>query len=214
VRRLQKRNKIIASTTNKTIVLTDPKDIMSNAAALFSNVKERIDCSADSNAPYSHFMLKPVRDGYIQLKNRGIKVRFITEITKENLYYSQELMKAVELRHLDGIKGNFGISDGVEYRASPTSKQDETPSEYIISTMKPFVEQQQYVLKLFGTRRFQLNKELKKLKKEQKENLLKQSEIHLKYKSSVLTLSQRQKRKYSYSFLQQMHSVVKRKQEH
>nr|MDQ3854620.1 HAMP domain-containing histidine kinase [Thermoproteota archaeon] len=32
----------------------------------------------------------------------------------------------------------------VEYRASPTSKQEGAPSEYIISTMKPFVEQQQY----------------------------------------------------------------------
>jgi signal transduction histidine kinase len=117
---------------------------MRSATALFSNVKERVDCSADSNAPYSHFILKPVRDGYIQLRKRGIKVRFITEITKENLYYSKELMKIVELRHLDGVKGNFGISDGVEYRASPTSKQEETPSEYIISTMKSFVEQQQY----------------------------------------------------------------------
>jgi two-component system sensor histidine kinase VicK len=147
VRRLQKRNKRVTNnttTTGKTIVLTDPNHIMRSATALLSNVKERVDCSADSNAPYSHFILKPVRDGYIHLKNRGIKVRFITEITKENLYYSKELMKIVELRHLDGVKGNFGISDGVEYRASPTSKQEETPSEYIISTMKSFVEQQQY----------------------------------------------------------------------
>ena len=144
--RPQKRHKRAASNTTagKTIVLSDPKDIMNSAATLFFNVKERIDCSADSNAPYSHFMIKPVRDGYIQLRRRGIKVRFITEITKENLYYSKELMKIVELRHLDGIKGNFGISDGVEYRASPTSKKDETPSEYIISTMKSFVDQQQY----------------------------------------------------------------------
>jgi two-component system, OmpR family, sensor histidine kinase VicK len=146
VHRPQKRHKRAASNTTagKTIVLTDPHDIMRSATALFSNVKERIDCSADSNAPYSHFILKPVRDGYIQLRKRGIRVRFITEITKENLYYSKELMKIVELRHLDGVKGNFGISDGVEYRASPTSKQEETPSEYIISTVKSFVEQQQY----------------------------------------------------------------------
>jgi two-component system sensor histidine kinase VicK len=146
VPRPQKRHKRAASNTTagKTIVLSDPKDIMNSAATLFFNVKERIDCSADSNAPYSHFMIRPVRDGYIQLRRRGIKVRFITEITKENLYYSKELMKIVELRHLDGIKGNFGISDGVEYRASPTSKQDETPSEYIISTMRSFVDQQQY----------------------------------------------------------------------
>ena len=151
------------STTNKTIVLTDPKDIMSSAATLFPDVKERIDCCADDNAPYSHFMLKPVRDGYIQLKNRGIKVRFITEITKENLYYSQELMKAVELRHLDGIKGNFGISDGVEYRASPTSKQDETPSEYIISTMKPFVEQQQYVFETLWNKAIPAKQRIKEI---------------------------------------------------
>jgi two-component system, OmpR family, sensor histidine kinase VicK len=146
VHRLQKRHKKAASNTTagKTIVLTDPNHIMRSATALLSNVKERLDCSADRNAPYSHFILKPVRDGYIQLRKRGIKVRFITEITKENLYYSKELMKIVELRHLDGVKGNFGISDGVEYRASPTSKQEETPSEYIISTMKSFVEQQQY----------------------------------------------------------------------
>ena len=147
MRRLPKRNKRVTNsttTTGKTIVLTDPNHIMRSATALLSNVKERVDCSADSNAPYSHFILKPVRDGYIHLKNRGIKVRFITEITKENLYYSKELMKIVELRHLDGLKGNFGISDGVEYRASPTSKQEEIPSEYIISTVKSFVEQQQY----------------------------------------------------------------------
>jgi two-component system, OmpR family, sensor histidine kinase VicK len=151
------------STTNKTIVLTDPKDIMSSAATLFPDVKERIDCCADDNAPYSHFMLKPVRDGYIQLKNRGIKVRFITEITKENLYYSKELMKIVELRHLDGIKGNFGISDGVEYRASPTSKQEGAPSEYIISTMKSFVEQQQYFFDMLWSKAIPAKQRIKEI---------------------------------------------------
>jgi two-component system, OmpR family, sensor histidine kinase VicK len=144
VPRSRKLNKKVTSTINKTIVLTDPNDITISVAALFSNVKERIDCSADSCASYSHFMLKPIRSGFIQLKDRGIKVRFITEITKENLYCSKELMEIVEIRHLDGIKGNFGIVDGKEYRASPTSKQQEIPSEYIISTMKSFVEQQQY----------------------------------------------------------------------
>ena len=151
------------STTNKTIVLTDPKDIMSSAATLFPDVKERIDCCADDNAPYSHFMLKPVRDGYIQLKNRGIKVRFITEIMKENLYYSKELMKIVELRHLDGIKGNFGISDGVEYRASPTSKQEGAPSEYIISTMKSFVEQQQYFFDMLWSKAIPAKQRIKEI---------------------------------------------------
>jgi two-component system, OmpR family, sensor histidine kinase VicK len=72
-------------------------------------------------------------------------------------------MKAVELRHLDGIKGNFGISDGVEYRASPTSKQDETPSEYIISTMKPFVEQQQYVFETLWNKAIPAKQRIKEI---------------------------------------------------
>lgn len=167
VRRSRKVNNRVANstttTTSKTIVLTDPKDIMSSVAALFSNVKERIDCSADSNAPYSHVMLKPVWAGYIQLKNRGIKVRFITEITKENLYHSKELMKIVELRHLDGNKGNFGISDGVEYRASPTSKQEGTPSEYIISTMKSLVEQQQFVFETLWNKAIPAKQRIKEI---------------------------------------------------
>ena len=142
--RHSEQNKRIMTTTGKTIVLTDPKEIIRSIVDRFSKINQRADVCADSNAPYSHFKLKPIQDAYIRLKNRGVKVRFITEITKENLHYSKELMKIVELRHLDGIKGNFGIADGVEYRASPTSKQEEIPSEYIISTMKSFVEQQQY----------------------------------------------------------------------
>jgi two-component system sensor histidine kinase VicK len=140
----QNKKRAMSTATEKTIVLTDPKEIVSSVVDRFSKINQRADVCADSNAPPAHIMLKPIQEAYIQLKNRGVKVRFITEITKENLYYSKELMKIVELRHLDGIKGNFGIADGVEYRASPTSKEEEVPSEYIISTMKSFVEQQQY----------------------------------------------------------------------
>jgi hypothetical protein len=41
------------------------------------------------------------------------------EITKDNLPYCKELMKIDELRHLQGIKGNFAISER-EYIASAT----------------------------------------------------------------------------------------------
>jgi hypothetical protein len=49
----------------------------------------------------------------IDLNNRGIKLRVITEITKDNISYCKELMKlSIELRHLDDVKGNFSVSDG------------------------------------------------------------------------------------------------------
>jgi len=128
----------------RTKVLYDPQDILNSAVEMLSRVKYRIDTCADYNAPSSHITLKTIWNAYSELKSRGVKVRFITEITKDNMLFSKELMKITELRHLDGIKGNFGIADGIEYRASPTSKEGQAPPEYVISTVKTIVEQQQY----------------------------------------------------------------------
>ena len=52
-------------------------------------------------------------------KARDTRLRFITEITQENICYVKEFIESVELRHLDGAKGNFGVSDS-EYIAIST----------------------------------------------------------------------------------------------
>src|SRR5919202_1835774 len=164
---LREQNKRTMTTAaEKTVVLTDHTEIISNVVNHFSHIKHVADICADSNAPYSHYILKPVRDSFIQLKNREVRIRFITEITKENLPYSKELMKIVELRHLDGIKGNFGISDGIngmEYRASPTSKKEETPSEYIISNVRSLVEQQQYFFDMLWSKAIPAKQRIKEI---------------------------------------------------
>src|SRR5215472_4870045 len=51
---------------------------------------------------------------------RGTRLRFISEITQENISYTKEVIEIVELRHLDGVKGNFGVSDS-EYIAISAS---------------------------------------------------------------------------------------------
>ena len=50
-----------------------------------------------------------------------------------------------ELRHLDGIKGNFGIADGKDYGGSASVKEGEPPIELIRSNVRTFVEQQQFL---------------------------------------------------------------------
>ena len=50
-------------------------------------------------------------------------------------------MKTFELRHLDEIKGNFGIGDGIYYRASAKSKLSSPPPLLICSSLRAFVEQ-------------------------------------------------------------------------
>ena len=65
-------------------VLYDPNEILESAIQLFSNVKRKIDICADYKAPSSHYHLKPVWNKLLELKGRGIKIRFITEITNKN----------------------------------------------------------------------------------------------------------------------------------
>ena len=79
-----------------------------------------------------------------EFKPKGIKLRFIAEITKDNIPYCQQLMKICELRHLDEVKGNFGIVDGLYYSASAKGTDSSPPPLLIGSTIRAFVEQQQY----------------------------------------------------------------------
>ena len=62
------------------------------------------------------FSVGKVKQGYLAARARGVEIRYITEITKENLVYCKELMQIVELRHLDGVACNFALSE-TEYIA-------------------------------------------------------------------------------------------------
>jgi hypothetical protein len=35
----------------------------------------------------------------------------VTEVSPENIYYAKDLMEAIEIRDITGIKGNFGVLD-------------------------------------------------------------------------------------------------------
>src|SRR5918997_3971621 len=94
---------------------------------------------------------------------KGLRFRFITEITKDNLPYCKEMAKILELRHLDGIKGNLGIMDGIEYRASPSVKPGVPPDVLIRSTAKVFVEQQQFFFETLWNKAIPAKKRIKEI---------------------------------------------------
>ncbi|MGA9152433.1 MAG: hypothetical protein WBZ36_17800 [Candidatus Nitrosopolaris sp.] len=74
-----------------------------------------------------------------------MKLRYITEITIENISYCKELMKIADFRLLDGIKGNFMVSEK-EYLAPAVSNNTSSiASQIIYSNLHEIVEQQQYI---------------------------------------------------------------------
>jgi len=70
--------------------------------------KLRIDVCVDHTRPVLCIEIRRLMDAFIDANKRRVKIRYITEITKDNLDYCKEPISAVdELRHLNGIKGTF-----------------------------------------------------------------------------------------------------------
>ena len=138
-------NPTLEGLEQKTEVIYGDLNIINDTVERLSAAKERVDACMDSIAP-STFVIPshPVTQVFRDTKKRGITLRFISEITKENIEHCKELMKISELRHLDEVKGNFGIVDGIYYRATAKAGESSAPPLLIASTISAFVEQQQY----------------------------------------------------------------------
>src|SRR6185503_3543206 len=86
----------------------------------------------------------PVQKAISAFVGRGGNVQLLTEITKENLSSVKELMKTQEIRHIDGLNLNFGISDNMF--SAPTSIYSVTSEPQCIwSTSKDLIKQHQYL---------------------------------------------------------------------
>ena len=109
-------------------------------------------------------LIEPIKNAFLDAKSRGIKLRYLTEITKDNIAYCKELITIVdELRHLDGIKGNFMISE-TEYLAPLILyEKDKTASQTIYSNVKELVEQQQYIFDTIWSKAIPAEQKIKEI---------------------------------------------------
>jgi signal transduction histidine kinase len=124
----------------KTQMITNRKqsDIVTD---VISNAEKNLNIWGDSALP-DFTLTGRIRKACQQAKLKGIKIRYITEITKDNLSSCKELMKFAEIRHLDKIVGNFVISDK-EYFGQ--SSGNNLLSNQIYNSDHGMVEQQNYI---------------------------------------------------------------------
>jgi two-component system, OmpR family, sensor histidine kinase VicK len=121
-----------------------------------------MDICADSTWPSVAMGVDVFRNALIALKKRGVRSRYITTITKDNLDYCKEAMKIGELRHLDGIKGNFAVNEK-EYIASATMQEASLLQQLIYSNVKEVLEQQQYVFDSFWNKSVPAEQKIKEI---------------------------------------------------
>jgi hypothetical protein len=108
-----------------TIVLHGSENVM-NTIIQFLYKSNIIDSCGDNKAPKLTIEVEEFRKLLFDLKKSDRKVRYITDITKSNIKYCKQLMDYFdEIRHIDGLRANFSVSDK-EYLASGSLLQEET----------------------------------------------------------------------------------------
>ncbi|MDQ6866707.1 MAG: hypothetical protein M3044_23160 [Thermoproteota archaeon] len=124
-----------ASNNARIEVLRNTENIVNAYLQIFRNSKSKWDYYADVKSVI--LPIDTIEKALIDTKARGIKLRFITEITADNCHHCKEvIMKIGEVRHLDGVKGNFGVSD-TEYIATSTMMEWQIESATTTTTATP-----------------------------------------------------------------------------
>ncbi len=76
-----------------------------------------------------------------RVKEKGIRCRLITEVNIENEGFLNTL-SFLEIRHLDGLRGNFGIRDEMGYMAFILHKEDDESLQTYFSNSKSLADKQ------------------------------------------------------------------------
>src|SRR5215469_12757617 len=154
-------NAFMTADTKKTIVerievLYDTEIIINKYLHILHKANRRWDYFADvKSLSVVPLGFEAIRKAILEARARGNRLRFITEITQENVSYVKEFIEIAELRHLDGVKGNFGVSDS-EYIAISTTDTTAEKSVRTTTTIPRAVytnviediQQQQYVFEI------------------------------------------------------------------
>ena len=131
---------------------------------IFHNAATSIDTCMTYTRPSLAVSLKSIKDSFLAAKRRGIKLRYITEINHHNFEDCKELLGIVhELRHLDGVKTNFMISEKEYLAPLIQEKSEDIASEHIYSDTVQIVEHGQCIFDTLWSKSIPAEERIKQL---------------------------------------------------
>src|SRR5215217_1390320 len=147
----------------RTEMLIGPEVTTKRAWELFSNISNKLDVCASSAAP--SIAMTIFRDAYKSMKSRGIKIRWVTDITKDNLTHCKDLMQYAEVRHISYLNENFRMSE-TEYIEATTTKEGLPIPKLIYSNSKEIIGQQQYIFETLWDKAVPAEHRIKEIEQE------------------------------------------------
>jgi two-component system, OmpR family, sensor histidine kinase VicK len=138
-------NSAPSSSEHKTEVCYGADNIVKKSLEVIYSTENQYDLCITQGGLSSILSEDRIKKAYHDIKARGVTIRIISEITKDNLDECRELLELAAIRHLSEMSGNFVIADRKNYAAA-AELNDAYPqiTELIVSTVPAFVKQQQH----------------------------------------------------------------------
>ncbi|HZB16267.1 MAG TPA: HAMP domain-containing sensor histidine kinase [Nitrososphaeraceae archaeon] len=138
--------------------------VISTVIQFLNQTNNVVYACVDQTRPILTLDILVLKNAFLDAKNRGVKFMYITEITKDNLPYCKQLVKMThELRHLDGIKGNFYISESGYLAPATYHEKGKPASQIIYSNVNEIIEHQKYVFDSFWNRAISAEERIKEI---------------------------------------------------
>src|SRR5215210_2917042 len=155
----------IYNSYDNSILIMSIEKVHAEKDILYANQEGTKKCDGCANSTAPSIAMTIFRDAYEHMKSRGVKIRWVTDITKDNLTHCKDLMQYAEVRHISCLNENFRVSE-TEYIAATTTKEGLPIQKLIYSNSKEIVGQQQYIFETLWDKAVPVEQRIKEIKQE------------------------------------------------
>ena len=169
-----------------TEVMYGIENTINRGVQFMQNANEKMDLFGEKNAASIIIEFPDIyKNNYIAAKKRGVKIRFITEITKENIHYCKEILNIVtEMRHLEGLTGGIAVTEK-EYMTTTSLKNKQLLPQVFYSNAFEVVRQGQYIFDTFWDKAIPAGQRIKEIEEGIEPEIIKNirdpTKIHYQY---------------------------------
>ena len=147
-----------------TKVLYGVETVVNTIIEFLNRTNDVVYACVDQTRPVLTLDTLDLKNAFLYAKRRGVKLHYVTEITKDNISYCKQLMDMVdELRHLDGIKGNFYVSESGYLAPATAHEVGKSASQVIYSNVSEIIEHQRYVFDSFWNKAIQAGDRIREI---------------------------------------------------
>ena len=178
----------IRNAKERTEVVYGIDNVINTVLQFLSQTNNKIDACVDYTRPSLAIDFLALKNAFLNAKKRGVKLRYVTEITKDNISYCKQLLTTMlyDLRHLEGMKGNFYISESAYLAPATFHEKGKPASQIIYSNVKEIVEHQRYVFDSFWNRAVPAKRRIKEIEEGTSSSSSSSAVAKLHYKTRII----------------------------